>query len=334
MKTRRWMVTLTLALATLGLGCMVGTEPNAEVGVLASWTCDSGYGSCKKSCEATYPKDETRRKQCERECKTQYCTLTCEEGEVVQDGKCVEDPGTGSPDPVVTEPVSTEPAAPDPVVTDPVTDAPCGAGECGGGVPSERLIFVTKATFMGDLGQVVGADAKCQAAATAANKRGVYKAWLSQKYWIENDVVNYLDPIHRMEHAAVPYRLPNGRVVANNWADLVDGTLAHPINITEDGTPSTGGTAEYGWQTTTGAPYVWTWTLPNGSSPYIDAWGGENCSQWQATGAGLTGQCEFGGVGDTRASNIDWTNIGTAGPFEGLRLCCTSRLPIYCVEQQ
>ena len=32
-----------------------------------------------------------------------------------------------------------------------------------------------------------------------------------------------------------PYVLPNGQAIANGWADLVDGELAHPINLDESG---------------------------------------------------------------------------------------------------
>ena len=48
-------------------------------------------------------------------------------------------------------------------------------------VPRERVVFVTSASFTGDLGGIVGADAKCQLAAAAVPGLNgkTFKAWLS-----------------------------------------------------------------------------------------------------------------------------------------------------------
>jgi cysteine-rich repeat protein len=90
-----------------------------------------------------------------------------------------------------------------------------------------KFVFVTSITYTGNLGGLDGADAKCNARAAVAGIGGTYRAWLS-------DITG--SPSTRMSKAGGPYRLVNGTVVANNWADLTDGNLITAINLTELGT--------------------------------------------------------------------------------------------------
>src|SRR5207248_2675590 len=59
----------------------------------------------------------------------------------------------------------------------------CKANEtCTGSacvVMVNKRVFVTSVMYDGNLGGLAGADAKCQARATAASLSGTYKAWLS-----------------------------------------------------------------------------------------------------------------------------------------------------------
>ena len=87
-------------------------------------------------------------------------------------------------------------------------------------------MFVTTASSGGNLGGLAGADATCNTHASAAGLIGVYQAWLC---------VNGVAPATRSVHANVPYRRTDGALIANNWADLTDGTIASPINRTEAG---------------------------------------------------------------------------------------------------
>ena len=87
-----------------------------------------------------------------------------------------------------------------------------------------KLVFVSSAAYTGNLGGLTGADAKCQALATAAGFPGTFKAWLS-------DTTN--SPSTRFTHWPLGYVRVDGVMVASSWADLTDGSLTAPINRDE-----------------------------------------------------------------------------------------------------
>jgi hypothetical protein len=173
----------------------------------------------------------------------------------------------------------------------------CATGECctGNGTCGSCLVFVTSSPHTGNLGGLTGADAICQARADEAGLPGDYLAWLS-------DLTG--SPNSRFVRATVPYRLVSGTIVADNYADLADGSLDAPINITE-----TGATVPAGTQ-------AWTDTGPNdeifGLAPC--------CQNWQSASPTLAGR-----AGDTGATNVGWTtfiNVECAAPDVGRRLYC------------
>jgi hypothetical protein len=93
----------------------------------------------------------------------------------------------------------------------------------------EKTVFVTKASFKGDLGRLAGADEKCQAEAddlASIVPSGTYLAWLS-------DGTN--SPDTRFAKSSDPYVLPDGTKIAEDFADLSDGSILQSINITPDG---------------------------------------------------------------------------------------------------
>ncbi len=108
--------------------------------------------------------------------------------------------------------------------------------------PQQKIVFVTEGAFDGDLGGLAGADAICQAEVTAAGLPGVFKAWLSDS--VEG-------PDTRFVQATVPYTLVDGTQVAANWADLTDGEIDNPINLTAEGVDAE-------------SSYVWTNTDTTG----------------------------------------------------------------------
>lgn len=171
-------------------------------------------------------------------------------------------------------------------------------------VPSTGLnrVFITNATFTGNLGGLAGADIKCQTAATTAKLGGNWKAWIS---------AGQESASTRLVHKTTVYKLINNTVVANNWTDLTDGSLQNLITTTESGVATTGN--------------VWTNTLGNGnvsnpdSSAACDAGGGF----WTASVS--TGNIQsFGGI-STNSSNNFWTYGVGAG--------CQSTYHLYCFEQ-
>jgi hypothetical protein len=134
---------------------------------------------------------------------------------------------------------------------------PCPTGQCcaGDGICGPCLVFVTSSAHKGKLGGLTGADAICQAEATAASLPGTYMAWLSD---------GAASPSTRfLTQASGPYRLVTGETVANNWTALTTTLpLQHVINVTAAGA-------------TVVSP-VWTYTQPNGSA----TGGGRNCGNW------------------------------------------------------
>jgi hypothetical protein len=159
--------------------------------------------------------------------------------------------------------------------------------------PRPKFVFVTSGRVAGDFGGLVRADGFCTAVGTAAGLTGRFAAWLS------DDVTS---AAARLVHATVPYQLVDRTVVANDWADLTDGTLAHAIDMTEDNfvlRPD---------------ELVWTGTLTDGSAT------GTSCAGWTKA-ASLLG----GGVGLVGATDSHWTDNGA--------VTCDQGLHLYCIEQ-
>ncbi len=105
-------------------------------------------------------------------------------------------------------------AAPDPAPDVPVADA--GPG---------HVVFVTSATFNGNLGGLAGADDPCEALASAAGRVGTWRAILSDSTTDASARITVTGPI----------RDTVGTLVANNAADLSDGSIASPIARDENG---------------------------------------------------------------------------------------------------
>ena len=113
-----------------------------------------------------------------------------------------------------------------------------------------KTVFVTTATFDGNLGGLAGADEKCQAAADASSivPSGTYRAWLSDSTG---------SPSTRFQRSTGPYVLPDGTIIAaHGYADLTNGTLNAPIDQTETGGPtSPPGTTVWSNTASAGTPF-------------------------------------------------------------------------------
>jgi hypothetical protein len=191
-----------------------------------------------------------------------------------------------------------------------VADAPPGAPDAPGAADADRrpdaddttkTVFVTFDRFTGDLGGVVGADSICQTAADGVGLDGVYRAWLSDEL---------TNPVTRMTHHTGPYVMTTGAPIADNWDDLVDGSLRTPLNRTETGQISTGGDI-------CGGGEVWTNTRFDGLRRST-----EHCNGWNSsTGATSNG-------GNVTELSAAWTD-SSACP----KMSCVSLLPLYCFEQ-
>jgi hypothetical protein len=152
--------------------------------------------------------------------------------------------------------------------------------------PEIVQVFVTSQSFPGDLQSFAGeftgldgADSICTDAAKAAEPvlEGAWTAWISDG---DTDVVD------RMFDAE--FRRLDGVVVADNLADLTDGTLLNPINVDENGNTVGTGTA------------VWTATDADGRHGNSGT-----CASWTSSDPVYSA---LAGVATSAAA--DWTATG------------------------
>jgi hypothetical protein len=167
---------------------------------------------------------------------------------------------------------------------------------CGAGGPCR--VFATSTPYSGNLGGLSGADDKCQLRALVAGLPGTYRAWLS-------DATG--SPSTRFVRSTGPYQLVNGTTIAANWADLTDGALAAPINVTE-----TGGAVRV-------SDLAWTATKTNGTFNQLVNY---NCVNWST--AAVTG---FGLAGIPTEASGAWTEEFLAAS------CGEPNVHLYCFQQ-
>lgn len=174
---------------------------------------------------------------------------------------------------------------------------PIGIDDNWNVICSDKTVFVSSQTYTGNLGGLTGADAKCNTLASAAGLKGNYMAWLS-------DSMN--SPSTRFnDYEYNNYVLTDGTSIAHAWADLIDSSLLHAINLNENGQA-------------TSAQYVWTNTLQDGTIGNVNnLW---NCFSWTSSEISYSG-----GRGTTNSTTATWTNNGAPS--------CSLNYPIYCFEQ-
>jgi hypothetical protein len=166
-------------------------------------------------------------------------------------------------------------------------------GGIGGSPSTERRIFVTSTVYTAALGGIAGADARCATQADAAGLDGNFKAWLST---ISSSVVD------RLSHEGGPFARVDETIVANDWADLLDGALLAPISLDATGQAQTGD--------------VWTGTLATGASYTVD-----DCAAF-TSGDNADGHAY---CGSSTSATSTWTYNKPAA--------CSSTLRLYCIEQ-
>jgi cysteine-rich repeat protein len=171
-----------------------------------------------------------------------------------------------------------------------------GCKECA----RDRFIFASSVTYKGgELDGLYGADQRCRSLAAIAMlpNFATYRAWLSD---------SKLSAADRLEHHRGRYLLVNGLVVAMDWDDLTDGTLAHPITVTE-------------FSETADASRSWTGTLASG----LPALGSSFCFDW--TDDASKWYLEEGGSGIRMQSDVLWSYYQQTG--------CDATAGLYCIEQ-
>jgi hypothetical protein len=153
-------------------------------------------------------------------------------------------------------------------------------------------VFVTSDRHTGALGGLVGADkALCQDAASDGGLSGTWTAWLSD---------SSADAIDRI--AEGQYRLLNGKLVADDKADLTGGTLNNPIQVDENGDIVS---TDFG---------VWTGTDTDGTKSGV----GDHCNNW-----GSSSNTDRAQTGQANATTASWTRAGVGDEcVAGRRLYC------------
>lgn len=163
----------------------------------------------------------------------------------------------------------------------------------------DKIVFVTSGTFTAILGGLAGADANCNAAATAGSLPGTYTAWLSDRD---------IDARDRIFNSDGPYVRTDGVRVADDFTDLIDCTtdcLQNPINRTANDI------------TLGGAGLVWTATNVIGTS-FL----GRDCFHWTSidTAGGAPA------FGFHNATNVAWTFAGGGD--------CVLSAHLYCFQDE
>lgn len=155
-------------------------------------------------------------------------------------------------------------------------------------------VFITSTTYKPTWGNVTNADALCQARAVAASRTGTFKAFVSSS--TSNAAIRITNPNNKpwYMYSNAPNR------IANNKADLLDGTVQQAINVTE-----------FGIDVGTKPKFSWTGSNTDGTS------NGVTCNNWS------TGVAKVKGTrGASDKIDEKWVNQPDATCNQEYRLYC------------
>lgn len=194
-----------------------------------------------------------------------------------------------------------------------------------------KRVFISSVFFDGNFGGLDGADAACQELSVSAGLPGKYRAWLSDSTG---------SPATRFTQSATPYILVDGTVIADNWADLVDGQLNDAIYLQEDGLPSPMVASLFG-QVRTATNEAGTLNTAAGPDFHCDNW-----STSSGEVRGLVGSPNSAGTPSESTEiivsgnllRLGWTRYQTevtpgSGLFGEVIQSCELAFPIYCFQQ-
>jgi|GEM_PF-1529063 len=165
------------------------------------------------------------------------------------------------------------------------------------GYPGGKIIFVSSASYTGNLGGLSGADTKCNTLSAAAGLTGAFKAWLSTS--VESAA-------SRNYHSSFAYVNPLGELIASNWNDLIDGAIVIPINVDE----TKASAANLPWSAHSATDCAGNWYNPSGNI--------YDCGNWTSTGGN-----DY--TGNINGNSCHWSAYGST--------YCSNAARIYCVEQ-
>lgn len=167
-----------------------------------------------------------------------------------------------------------------------------------------KIVFASSVPHDGNFGGVVGADAFCNGLAASAGLTGPFFAWIA------SSVAN--DPYSRFTRAPGPYVRTDGVLVANDWKDLIDGSLSADINVDEN----------------EGRVSDFVWTSVKGDATYGSHFGVfDDCNGWTSSSSSFKG---FTGFSEAGAGDGSWTSSQSI--VDGFP-CDETVHHIYCFEQ-
>jgi len=178
-----------------------------------------------------------------------------------------------------------------------------GQANCNELCIRDRYVFATKKPHDGNFkstGQLTGiqvADSICRSRAIAAGIKSDADvlAWLSD---------SETSPASRFFRSKGRYVLTDGTVVANSWDDLTDGSIEHPIDLSEEGEAPD-------------ANNVWSNTAIDGT-----LLSDQTCENWSTSDDDVNSR-----VGSRNKLTSEWTN-------RELPIFCSATFSIYCFEQE
>ena len=172
---------------------------------------------------------------------------------------------------------------------------------------SDRRVFVTKNTFLGDFGGS-SPDAKCQEAADAAGLQRVYTAILSYSV-ASGDARSLLGSsngyLYVIDNAASAFVVAKGLLDTNGLWDRSTVNLSTPINKDEYG------------NAIVGSPSVFTGTKVDGTKSGTTA--ADFCNNWKSSAAHSVR------VGDSSQVDGKWVDVDNGD--------CSVEARLYCISQ-
>jgi|GEM_PF-2338591 len=174
-------------------------------------------------------------------------------------------------------------------------------------MPAFYIVFLTRNFYYSNLGGVSKADSICMQEAQEAGLKGEFKAWLSDT---DTDAKDHIAP-----KTSLPYQTTDSAktLVANNIADLTDGSINSPIQYSASG------------EKISDALNAWTGTLADGTKAkptrsvpeqfyYCDNWTLSDPNNFNAEGL----------TGNYSSTDGEWTSSSS-------KLCAGMRR-LYCFQ--
>ncbi len=177
----------------------------------------------------------------------------------------------------------------------------------GDEIPTSKVVFVTNKKWTGNLKGPTGADQKCmdESLVSGSKVKGrKFRAWIGGASFPTDFHVG----TRSFTRSHLPYKTVTGVTVADDYADLMDGSLNAPINVSQTGSIV--------------STYAWTGVRTDGFMAFDPTL---LCYGFNVSSGGVGGI-----IGRSSATDWNWTG---AKPSGWVRLPCVGTAALYCFEQ-